>query len=46
MCLLYGYVKLHIHIGVTSIHTPKYYYRIYNNHVTTNTTGENSPHEL
>ncbi len=46
MCLLYGYVKLHIHIGVTSIHTPKYYYPIYNNHVTTNTTGENSPHAL
>jgi len=22
MCLLDGYVKLHIHLGVTSIHTP------------------------
>lgn len=46
MCLLYGYVKLHIHIKIFSLDTPKYNYLIYNNYISTNTTGENSPHTL
>ncbi len=39
MCLLYGYVKLHIHIKVFSLDTQKYNYLIYNNYIATNTTG-------